>query len=80
MAHRILIFSIAIGADYSYEIKNSEIQAPAFFKHNNSFIATVLNSGPSYRITAVPGNRAVQSLQLMCHLYRQFGFSAIFPK
>ena len=43
-------------------------------------LAGNLNSGPSYLITAVPGNRAVQSLQLMCHLYRQFGFSAIFPK
>ena len=41
MAPRILIFSIAIGADYSYEVKNSEILAPAFFKHNNSYIATV---------------------------------------
>ena len=40
-ALRILISSIAIGADYSYEVKNSEIWAPAFFKHNNSFIATV---------------------------------------
>ena len=40
-APRILIFPIAIGADYSYEVKNSEIWAPAFFKHNNSFIATV---------------------------------------
>ena len=41
MAPRILIFSIAIGADHSYEVKNNEIWAPAFFKHNNSFIATV---------------------------------------
>jgi hypothetical protein len=41
MAPRILILSIAIGANYSYEVKNSEIWAPAFFKHNNSFIATV---------------------------------------
>ena len=32
---------IAIGSDYSYEVKNSEIWAPAFFKHNSSFIATV---------------------------------------
>ena len=40
-APMILIFSIAIGADYSYEVKNSEIWAPAFFKHNNSFIAAV---------------------------------------
>jgi hypothetical protein len=39
---RILIFSIAIGADYSYEMKNNEIWAPAIFKHNNSFIATVI--------------------------------------
>ena len=40
-APRILIFSIAIDADYSYEVKNSEIWAPAFYKHNNSFIAAV---------------------------------------
>ena len=40
-APRILIFSIAIGADYSFEVKSSEIWAPTFFKHNNSFIATV---------------------------------------
>ena len=40
-APRILIFSIAIGADYSYEMKNSEIYALAFFKLNNSFIVTV---------------------------------------
>ena len=31
----------AIGANNSYEVKNSEIWATAFFKHNNSFIATV---------------------------------------
>ena len=37
-APRILIFSIAKGADYSYEVKNSEIWPPAFFKHNNSFV------------------------------------------
>ena len=40
-APRILIFPIAIGADYSYEVKNNEIWEPAFFKHNNSFLATV---------------------------------------
>ena len=41
MVHRILISSIAIGSDYSYELKNSEIWAPAFFKHKSSFIAIV---------------------------------------
>ena len=45
MAPRIFIFSIAIGADYSYEVKNSKIWAPAFFKHNNLFIATVCSFG-----------------------------------
>ena len=40
-APRILIFSIAMDADYSFEVKNIEIWAPAFFKHNNSFLATV---------------------------------------
>ena len=41
----ILIFSIAMGADYSFEVKNIEIWVPAFFKHNNLFIATVLMKG-----------------------------------
>ena len=42
------IFSIAIGADYSNEVKNSEIWQPIFFKHNNSFIATVLGLGEGF--------------------------------
>ena len=41
-APRILIFSIAMSANYSFEVKNIEIWAPAFFKHNNSSIATVM--------------------------------------
>jgi hypothetical protein len=32
LAPMILIFSIAIVADYSYELKNSETLAPAFYK------------------------------------------------
>ena len=40
---RILIFSIAMGADYSFEVKNIEIWEPAFLKHNNSSVATVGN-------------------------------------
>ena len=31
-----------MGADYSFEVKNIEIWASAFFKHDNSFVATVL--------------------------------------
>ena len=38
---RIFIFSIGLGADYSFEVKNIEIWVPAFFKHNNSSVATV---------------------------------------
>ena len=38
-ARTILIFSIAV--NHSFEVKNIEIWAPAFFKHNNLSIATV---------------------------------------
>jgi hypothetical protein len=41
-ASRISIFSIAMGANYSFEVKNFEIWVPAFFKHNNSSVATEL--------------------------------------
>ena len=30
-----------MSADYSFELKNIEIWVPAFFKHNNSSVATV---------------------------------------
>ena len=40
-APRILIVSIAMGGDYSFEVKNMEIWVPEFFKHNNSSAATV---------------------------------------
>ena len=38
---RILIFLIAVGADFSIEVKNIEMWVPTFFKHNNSSVATV---------------------------------------
>ena len=38
-----MIFSIAMVDDYSFDVKNIDIWVPAFFKHNNSFIATVDN-------------------------------------
>ena len=43
-APRILIISIAMGTDYSFEVKNIEIWVPEFFKHNNVSVATVLPS------------------------------------
>ena len=43
-APRILIFLIAIGADYCFEAKNIEIWVPKFFQHNDLFIATLLTS------------------------------------
>ena len=33
-----------MGADYSFEVKNIEIWVPAFFKHSNSFVATVYSA------------------------------------
>jgi hypothetical protein len=47
-APRILIFSIAMGADYSFEVKNIDIWVPAFFKHNNSSVATVHGLGHNF--------------------------------
>ena len=41
VAPRGLIFSIGVDANYSFEIKNIEILESAFFKHNDSSIATV---------------------------------------
>ena len=41
-AHRILIFSMAMGADYSYELIYNETCAPQFNRHNNSFLASVI--------------------------------------
>ena len=32
-----------MGANYSFEVKNIEIWAPAFYKHNNTFVGTVCN-------------------------------------
>ena len=43
LAPRILIFSIAIGADYSFDIKSGFSIAPAFSLHNNFDIASVPN-------------------------------------
>ena len=47
-------FLIAMDANYSVEEKNIEIWAPAFFKQNNTSVATVLSpiflvSGASYK-------------------------------
>ena len=36
-----MIFSIAMGADYSFEVKTIEIWVPAFFKRKNSSVVSV---------------------------------------
>ena len=41
-APRILIFSIFLSAKPSIQLKSIAIWSPAFFMHNNSFIATVI--------------------------------------
>jgi hypothetical protein len=50
-AASILIFLIAMGADYSFEVKNIQICVPTFFKHNNLSVAT-LNREGGHHITA----------------------------
>ena len=42
MARRILIFSIAMGADYAFELNSIETYAPQFFGHNDLFLGSVL--------------------------------------
>jgi hypothetical protein len=41
MATRILIFSIAMGADYSFELISIETYAPQFIEHNDLFLVSV---------------------------------------
>ena len=41
MDPRILIFSIAMGADYSFYVKSIATHAPAFLGYNNSVLARV---------------------------------------
>jgi hypothetical protein len=41
MAPTILIFSIAMGADYSFELNSIETYDPQFFGHNNLFLGSV---------------------------------------
>ena len=36
-----IFFLIAMGANYSFEVKKIEIWEPAFFELNNSFVATL---------------------------------------
>ena len=54
-APRILIFSIAMIANYSFDVTSIDIWAPAFFEHNNSFIATVKHSSFEVFLTRKEG-------------------------
>ena len=46
MASRFLIFLIAMGADYSFELISIETYAPQFIGHNKIFLDSVTSSGP----------------------------------
>ena len=59
-APRILIFSIAIGADYSFDIKSGFSIAPAFSLHNNFDIASV------WRLPRIVGKMVSVSVQFSC--------------
>ena len=51
-----MIFSIAMGADYSFGVKNIEIWVPTFFKHNKSSVATVAPRPPGPRAPGPPAS------------------------
>jgi hypothetical protein len=42
MAPKILIFSIAMGANYSFELISIVHGVPAFFMHNKIFLGSVI--------------------------------------
>ena len=42
MAPRILIFSMAMGADYSFELISIETYMPQFNRHNRLFLGSVI--------------------------------------
>ena len=51
---RILIFSMAMGADYSFKLIFNETCAPQFNGHNNSFLASVNNKGTWLQVQGFP--------------------------
>ena len=58
-APKILIFSMAIGADYSFELISIETYAPQFIGHNNVFLDSVDSKdsqGIPQEFPGIPGN------------------------
>ena len=51
-APKILIFSIAMGANYSIELISIETYAPQFIGHNKIFLDSVINLIPSWLVCA----------------------------
>ena len=43
-APRILVFSMAMGADYSFELISIETYAPQFIGHNKFFLGSVIHT------------------------------------
>ena len=54
-----MIFSIAMGADYSFYVKSIATYAPAFFGHNNSVLARVAWVGLSAKGKPTPLGRII---------------------
>ena len=82
-ALRILIFSIAMVADYSFDVKNIDISSPAFYRHNNSFIATVFNFAPLFRtwpgrkMKPFQGWNLLQPIPLYTLVFRPSGMKTV---
>ena len=55
-AHRILIFSIAMGADYSFYVKSIETHAGAFFK------VIIFSKGSVDLEVQFPGDKTTEKL------------------
>ena len=76
-APRILIFSIAMVADYLFDVKNIDIWVPVFLKHNNLSIVTVKRKPPTpfyiiTYLTAILLSTSYMYKPKMCYISEQF--------
>ena len=65
-------------ADYSFEVKNIEIWAPTFFKHNNSFVATVTCHQTMWQKPCLLTGLLKKWLEYLCTNLKSLGYEGFF--
>ena len=54
-----MIFSIAMGADYSFYVKSIATYAPAFLGYNNSVLARVREEGKGWEVMRADTDKVI---------------------